>query len=127
MSKKQQFAVIGGGSWATAIVKILTSSLDQINWWIYEPEIIDHINSFGHNPSYLSTVEFEKEKLNINNNIQEVIIQSDVIIFCFPAVFLDDLLDDLLDTCGVKGKSGASGNSLTCLTFLRLRPSCQQG
>ena len=77
--------VIGSGSWATAIVKILTNNCDKINWWIREPEIIDNLKNFKHNPTYLSSIEFDVNKLSISNDISEVIIKSDILVFCVPA------------------------------------------
>ncbi len=84
--------VIGSGSWATAIVKILTNNSNNINWWIREPEIIENILNFKHNSLYLSSVEFDVGKLSISNDIVEVIKKSDIIVFCVPAPFLSDAL-----------------------------------
>jgi glycerol-3-phosphate dehydrogenase (NAD(P)+) len=91
----KRIAVIGSGSWATAIVKILGNNCPEISWWIREPEIIENIREFGHNPVYLSSVDFDTEKLNLSDNITEVIQNSDVLIFVIPSAFLHDAIKDL--------------------------------
>ena len=55
-------AVIGGGSWATAIVKILSEQNLQINWWLRNTKDAAFIRKFNQNPSYLSDVEINPEK-----------------------------------------------------------------
>jgi glycerol-3-phosphate dehydrogenase (NAD(P)+) len=95
--------VLGSGSWATAIVKILSNSCNKINWWIREPEIIEHIANFRHNPVYSSSIEFDTGKLALSNDISEVIAKSDVIVFCIPAPFLQESLMNVLPE-HLKGK-----------------------
>lgn len=85
-------AVIGSGSWATAIVKILLNNVERVGWWIREPEIASHIAAFGRNPVYLSQVEFEAGRLHISSDINEVLSQNEVVVFCIPAAFLHDAL-----------------------------------
>jgi glycerol-3-phosphate dehydrogenase (NAD(P)+) len=87
-----KIGVIGDGSWATAIVKILLNNNNKINWWIREQEIIEHLLTYGHNPFYLSSVEFETDRLNLSNKIEEVVEQSDIIVLVVPAVFLHETL-----------------------------------
>ena len=64
-------AVLGSGSWGTAIVKILTDNKHTIRWWVREEEIIEHIHNFGHNPVYLSSVQLPKEHLVLMNNLKK--------------------------------------------------------
>ena len=88
-------AVIGSGSWATALVKILLNNLDNVNWWIREPEIINHLLKFKHNPQYLSSVKFDITRLELSNNITTTINNSQIIVFCIPAVFLNETIKKL--------------------------------
>ena len=90
---KHSIGVIGSGSWATAIVKILACKSNNIHWWIREPEIIDNLKKFQHNPLYLSSIEFDVSKLSISNDIIEVISKSDIIVLCVPAPFLNIALE----------------------------------
>lgn len=95
---KKKIAVIGGGSWATAIVKMLCNGLaegEQISWWIRNPEQSDHIKKFRHNPKYLSAVEFDVNKLALTNTIKDVIAENDLLIMAVPSAFLADSLAGL--------------------------------
>ncbi len=92
MFSKKNVAVIGGGSWATAIVKILSQNLNKIYWWIYEEEIVEHIKRFHHNPQYLSSVQFTISKLIISNNFKKIMSKADVVIFAVPSVYLKEVL-----------------------------------
>jgi glycerol-3-phosphate dehydrogenase (NAD(P)+) len=98
MENSEKYAVIGSGSWATALVKILQNSVDCVNWWVREPEIKDWVEKFHHNPVYLSSVEFNPEKLMISNDIEDVIRQSTHLLFVVPAAFLNDALCKLPPT-----------------------------
>lgn len=95
MNKSLQFAVLGGGSWATAIVKMLTENVDQINWYMRNTNALEHIKTEYHNPNYLSSVEFHIEQLNLFSDINEAIANADVLIFAIPSAFLDSELQKL--------------------------------
>lgn len=85
-------AVIGGGSWATAIVKILSNNVDSIFWWMRNQETVDYINKYHHNPNYLSDVELIMDKLKASTDIQAAIKQADVVVLVVPAAFVKDAL-----------------------------------
>jgi glycerol-3-phosphate dehydrogenase len=55
MEKSNKIAVIGGGSWATALVKILCNNVPVVNWWMRNDEAVEHIHKFKHNPNYLQS------------------------------------------------------------------------
>ncbi len=95
MDKAPSFGVIGGGSWATAIVKMLCENLDQVNWYMRSVYAIEHIKKQDHNPNYLSSVEFDVNQLNLSNDINETVAASDYIIFAIPSAFLKRELDSL--------------------------------
>lgn len=82
------FGVIGGGSWATAIVKMLCENLPEVNWYMRNQEVINHIEKEHHNPNYLSAVEFDPKQLKLSNEINKVIQESDILIFVVPSAFL---------------------------------------
>ena len=63
VKKKARFAVLGGGSWATALVKMLCENLSELVWYMRSEDAISHIAKHGHNPNYLSSVEFDVSKL----------------------------------------------------------------
>ena len=92
---KKNIGVIGGGSWATAIVKMLCENVNSINWWMRNEDSISHIETYGHNPNYISDAELKKEKLNISSDISSVIENSDLIVLAVPSAFLKSTLNNL--------------------------------
>lgn len=94
MSYNGKIGIIGSGSWATALAKIITRNSNNVHWWIREKEIIKHLGKYKHNPYYLSSVEFNLEKLNLSNNINDVVKRSDVLVLCYPAPFLYKALEN---------------------------------
>jgi glycerol-3-phosphate dehydrogenase (NAD(P)+) len=95
MSENLKFAVIGGGSWATAIVKMLCVNLSEISWYMRNDAAIEHIQKYKHNPNYLSSVEFDTKKLKLTNNINEAVEYADYVIFAIPSAFLAAELKNL--------------------------------
>ncbi|WP_431162223.1 NAD(P)H-dependent glycerol-3-phosphate dehydrogenase [Flagellimonas beolgyonensis] len=102
MEDKLRFGVFGGGSWGTAIVKMLTENLDQVGWYMRSDSAIRHIIKEGHNPNYLSSVEFEVDQLHLSHDINEIVEASDVLIFAIPSAFLEGELQQL--TASLEGK-----------------------
>lgn len=97
--KKPKFgyrvAVIGGGSWATAIVKILSSNLKHIHWWVREPEIEEGVNNYGHNPLFLSSAQIDARQVKITTNIKRAIAKADYVVIVTPSAFLFKTLEPL--------------------------------
>ncbi|MFN0031959.1 MAG: NAD(P)H-dependent glycerol-3-phosphate dehydrogenase [Flavobacteriales bacterium] len=95
MSKKDKprIGVLGGGSWATAQVKLLCNNTDKVYWWMRSKEAIEHITRFGHNPHYIQSIEFEKSKIHVTENLQEVIDNSDYIVVAIPSAFLHQTIE----------------------------------
>jgi glycerol-3-phosphate dehydrogenase (NAD(P)+) len=90
-----QFGIIGSGSWATALAKILTDNKVHINWWIRNETIIKHLQSRHHNPNYISSVYFDNSLLSVSNNVSKVINNSDVIIVAVPSAYIIDTLKNI--------------------------------
>ena len=95
MEEKLRFGVFGGGSWGTAIVKMLLENLDSVGWYMRSDSAIRYIKKEGHNPNYLSSVEFEVEQLHLSHDINEIAQSSDVLIFAIPSAFLVSELSKL--------------------------------
>ena len=95
MDGNKKFAVIGGGSWATAIAKMLCVNLSEIAWYMRNEAAIEHLKTFKHNPNYLSSVEFDTNKLKLTNDINEAVAYADYIIFAIPSAFLGAELENL--------------------------------
>jgi glycerol-3-phosphate dehydrogenase (NAD(P)+) len=97
MSETHKIAVIGGGSWATAIVKMLCNNAKEVHWWVRSQTVVDHINKYKHNPNYLTSVEFETTKLVLSPNLKEVISKADILIMAVPSAFLKEALKELTE------------------------------
>lgn len=103
MSNSKKIAVIGGGSWATAIVKMLCNNTPKVYWWIRNTATIEHIKKYKHNPNYLTSVEFDTEKLFLDADIKNIINNADILIMAVPSAFLKAALDGITSE-DLKGK-----------------------
>lgn len=92
-----KIGVIGSGSWATAMIKMLTDNQQtkHINWWVRKQEDIDYIEQYHHNPSYLSAVEVKLDHISLYSEPKDVFLNSDIIILNTPAAYLEEALKDL--------------------------------
>jgi glycerol-3-phosphate dehydrogenase (NAD(P)+) len=95
MSENIKFAVIGGGSWATAIAKMLCVNQKEICWYMRNEFAIEHLKLHYHNLNYLTSVEFDVKKLNLTSDINEAVAYADYIIFAIPSAFLGAELEKL--------------------------------
>ncbi|MFT5215123.1 MAG: glycerol-3-phosphate dehydrogenase (NAD(P)+) [Glaciecola sp.] len=95
MASELKYAVFGGGSWATAIVKMLCENLKEVGWYMRNEQATDYIKKHQHNPSYLSSVEFNLSQLKLSNDINETAKYADVLIFVIPSAFVFDELKKL--------------------------------
>lgn len=95
MESKKRVSVVGSGSWATAIVKILHEVQPSIGWYIREKEIIDHLKKHRNNPFYLSSVQFDLKKLKISNDLNDIVNNSDILVFVIPASFIKVWMEPL--------------------------------
>jgi glycerol-3-phosphate dehydrogenase (NAD(P)+) len=98
MNNTIKFAVIGGGSWATAITKMLCTNLSEVAWYMRNEDAIEHIRTQFHNPNYLSSIEFDTSKLKLTSDINEAISFADYIIFAIPSAFLGTELQKLTES-----------------------------
>ena len=83
-------AVIGSGSWATTLVKVLCNHVQQLNWYIREPEIRESVALYGNNCLYMSSIQLDTDNVQIFENADEAVQQSDILLFVVPAAFLKD-------------------------------------
>lgn len=86
----ERLGILGAGSWATALVKILSNNAAHINWWARKQETIDHIKKYRHNPNYLSDIELPVEKITMYTHLKEVIENSDVLLVAVPSAFMSE-------------------------------------
>ena len=90
-----RYAVVGSGSWATAIVKMLLNHQSNISWFLRDKKNIAHILKNHHNKVYLQSVLLEPERLKMSSDINEVVENSDVIVFCIPSVYFMSCINHL--------------------------------
>lgn len=95
MKDTKKIAVLGGGSWATAIIKMLSENIETIGWYMRSVYAIEHIKRNKHNPSYLSSAELHPEQLDLSDDINHIVEKYDVLIFAIPSAFLKSELNKL--------------------------------
>ena len=91
----EKVGVLGGGSWATALVKILCENVAELSWYMRSESAVQYIREHGHNPNYLSSVELDTARLNMSSDINEVVAGSDLLILAIPSAFLVSELSKL--------------------------------
>ena len=95
MNLPGKIAIIGGGTWATAIAKLILNNTDSINWYMRRKDRIDDFKRLGHNPAYLSSVKFDISRIHFSNNLNMTIRNSDTLIFVTPSPYLKQHLKKL--------------------------------
>lgn len=90
-----KLAIIGNGSWATALAKLFLNNCNEINWFMRKQEDVDFFNTYHNNPRYLSSVEFETSKINFYTDVKACFKNSDIIVLAVPSAFLFDTISSL--------------------------------
>jgi glycerol-3-phosphate dehydrogenase (NAD(P)+) len=98
MSKHQKIAVLGGGSWATAIVKMLIENIETVGWYMRSEQAIEYIKENHHNPKYLRSAELNPKFLDLSDDINCMIANYDVLIFAIPSAFVTSELEKLKES-----------------------------
>jgi glycerol-3-phosphate dehydrogenase (NAD(P)+) len=88
MQVPYKIGIMGGGSWATAIAKIISMTQTDFNWYMRRPDQIEEFKSLGHNPYYLTGVYFNLDNITFYNDINEHILNSDILIIAIPSPFI---------------------------------------
>lgn len=108
--KTDRIGIIGSGSWATAIAKMLLENVSQINWFFRRKDTIEQFQKLNANPRYLQSVEFDKNRIQFYSNVNDLIKDSDIIVLAVPSAFLPDIikrskrfLTNKLILSGIKG------------------------
>jgi glycerol-3-phosphate dehydrogenase (NAD(P)+) len=98
-----QFGIIGSGSWATALAKILTDNGNTIHWWVRNEETVRYMGKRRHNPHYLHSAYFDLDQLKLSTDIKEVVSLSDALVIAVPSAYVEDALKQLPEEA-LKGK-----------------------
>ena len=95
MQVPYKIGIMGGGSWATAIAKIISMTQSDFNWYMRRPDQIEEFKNLGRNPYYLTGVYFNLDNITFYDNINEHVQNSDILIFAIPSPFLKHHLQKL--------------------------------
>ena len=90
-----KIAIIGGGSWATAIAKIVVQHTHHIGWYMRRDDQIDDFRRMGHNPRYLTSVHFDTSEIQFESDINRIAQQYDTLVFVTPSPYLKNHLKKL--------------------------------
>ena len=83
-----KIAIMGGGSWATAIAKIMLAQEESINWYMRRDDRIEDFKRLGHNPAYLTGVRFDVKRINFSSDINKIVKESEILVFVTPSPYL---------------------------------------
>ncbi len=90
-----RIAVIGNGSWATALAKLLLNNCDRIGWFVHRRDRIDDFIRYRHNPVYLSDVRFDIARIDFSDDINTVCAEADTLVLAVPSPYLKDTMERL--------------------------------
>ncbi|MCL1973787.1 MAG: glycerol-3-phosphate dehydrogenase [Bacteroidetes bacterium] len=91
----KRFAVIGSGSWATALVKVLLQTQARLSWFVRDGEMMEYIAKYKHNPHFLQSARLEPDRLDMSDDINKVVQEGDILIFCIPSVYFEPEIANL--------------------------------
>ncbi len=110
MTDTHRIAVLGGGSWATALAKLLLNKCEQIIWYMRRDDRIEEFLRLGHNPAYLTDVPFDTQRIIFSSDINEVCGQADILLLAMPSPYFkshtDKITVDLSDKIIVSAVKG---------------------
>lgn len=95
ISANSTCAVIGYGSWATAIVKVLCEKEKKVGWYIRNEEVLETLLQESYNPKYLRDVEFDNRLLDASSDINYIVENHDIIILAMPSAYIKNFLEPL--------------------------------
>lgn len=97
IEKNTRCAVIGYGSWATAIVGLLATNERRVGWYVRNPEVLESLRSEGRNPRYLSDMEFDTSRIAPSDDLDAVVRQADILVLACPSAYLKCFLEPLTE------------------------------
>lgn len=89
------FSIIGNGSWATALAKMLTDNGNIVNWWMRNEHSVTHILQKHHNPHYLTSVYFPPGLIRPTTDLRKVLNESEIILICVPSAYVGEVLGQI--------------------------------
>ena len=86
--------ILGSGSWATAIAKMLCQNVDTLHWWVRSEDTAEELMKYGHNPRYIQSVSFPQHKLDVTTDMQKVVDACDVLVVAIPSLYLHEVFQN---------------------------------
>lgn len=86
--------ILGSGSWATAIAKMLCQNVDTLHWWVRSEDTAEELMKYGHNPRYIQSISFPQHKLDVTTDMQKVIDACDVVVVAIPSLYLHEVFQN---------------------------------
>ena len=90
-----KIAIIGGGSWATAIAKVIVEKTHHIGWYMRRDDRIEEFKRLGHNPAYLTSVRFNLDEIEFSSDLNKIVEAYDTLVFVTPSPYLKNHLKKL--------------------------------
>lgn len=130
MTPLGQIAVIGGGSWATALAKLLMANCDRLIWYIRRPDRIEDFIKYRHNPVYLSDVSFDVPRIDFSSDINEVCRRADTLVVAVPSPYFKSEADKITEDISGKNivsavKGMVSDQNLIVTDYFKRRFGCR--
>lgn len=95
VNETSRCAVIGHGSWATALVKVLTMNESSVGWFVRNAEVFESLHDEGRNCRYLSELEFDMSRIRLSDDLNATVSEADILFLVMPAAYLKMYLSDL--------------------------------
>lgn len=122
-----KIALVGGGSFATALAKMLSDNQNRVNWWMRDKDNVQYIKDFKHNRKYLSSVEINTRKCRPTTRLTKIVKEADVVILAVPAAFLESSLSkltakdfkDKIVASAIKGLVPIGGEKLVVAEYMK--------
>ena len=95
-------AVIGYGSWATALVKVLSGNEERVGWYVRNPDVLEGLLTEGRNPRYLDDVEFDRSRIAPSDDLNRIVREADILVLAVPSAYLKSFLEPLTESLADK-------------------------
>ena len=93
---------MGGGSWATALAKLMLNNNESIIWYMRRPDRIESFNATGHNPVYLSDVRFDTSRIYFTSDINEACRLADTLLLAVPSPYFKNHMANITEDISQK-------------------------
>lgn len=90
-----RIAVMGGGSWATALAKLILQNIPDIIWYMRRDDRIEEFKRLGHNPAYLTDVNFDTNRIDFSSDINDVCRRADTLLLVMPSPYFKDHINKI--------------------------------